>query len=217
MDHYPLPSNTQKSHPVELYTDTLFVRGTITGPFERTSDLINRWDRDYLPVHDVALAPLGETANPKQISQAIFVPRPRIHFLAASPTAENTSEQAERNAVTASPARSRLAAAVENRPPARREFHVPMVTRACHVFTSVFVISALCHMREGSTVEKILEAQEDFFPLTKAMIYPQLYPNLLWRRDLVLVNKALLQAIYTIDPPTQPPRPQQPAPPPESM
>jgi hypothetical protein len=213
MDPYTPTGGIQKAHQIELYTDTLFIRGTIIGPFDRTSDLINRWDRLYLPVQEVALAPLGQTANPKQISQSIFVPRPRIHFMAASPTAEDTSDQAAQDALTASSMRSRLAATaatMEERLSPRRDFQVPMVSKTCNVFTSVFVISGLCHMREGNTIESILDAQADFFPLTKAVIYPQLYPDLLWRRDLVLVNKALLQTIYTVDPPAHPPRPTQP-------
>jgi hypothetical protein len=210
MDPYTPTGGIQKAHQIELYTDTLFILGTIIGPFDRASDLINRWDRLYLPVQEVALAPLGQTANPKHISQSIFVPRPRIHFMTGSATAENTSDQAAQDALTASPMRSRLAATMEERLSPRRDFQVPMITKTCHVFTSVFVISGLCHMREGNTIENILDAQGDFFPLTKAVIYPQLYPDLLWRRELVLVNKALLQTIYTVDPPAHPPRPTQP-------
>jgi len=208
MDHLTGSPTGLKAHNVEIYTAALLIRGTIYGSFERTSDLMNRWDRSNVIVEDVALSPLGQASNPKRISEPLFVPREQIHFVTASPTAENNADPVLPDPSAASHLRSLLGVPADL-PASRREFVVQRVTKLCHAFTSVFIISGMCHLLAGSTIENILDGQTPFFPLTQATIHLNLYPESPWRRNLVLINKLLLQAIYTVDPPSHVPNSQQ--------
>jgi hypothetical protein len=82
----------------------------------------------------------------------------------------------------------------------QRQYHINRVSKPCFVFTTTYVISGLCHLLEGSTIENLLDAQDFFFPLTQATIYLHANPTVTWKRELALVNKAMVQAVYTTEP-----------------
>ena len=72
MDSYTLSTSTLNAHQVEIYTSTMILLGTILGPFQRTSDLVNRRDREYLILEEASLSLLGQVAPLKPISASVF-------------------------------------------------------------------------------------------------------------------------------------------------
>jgi hypothetical protein len=214
MDRYTLSTASLNAHQVEIYTSTLVVKGTMVGPFQRTSDLVNRRDRENLIVEEATLAPLGQTATPKPIADPVFVARPHIHVVAAIPTPDNITDPhlsgphlsgaldttGALNTTALPPTGPLTARGLGTPAGSQRQFHVSRTPKPCYVFTSTFVISGLCHILEGSTIENLLDAQDPFFPLTQSIIYLHAQPTVIWRRDLALVNKGMVQAVYTTDP-----------------
>ncbi|MGA7731549.1 MAG: hypothetical protein WCD37_09810 [Chloroflexia bacterium] len=211
MDRYTLSTASLNAHRVEIYTGTLVIRGMMLGPFQRTSDLVNRRDRENLIVEEATLAPLGQNVAPKPITDPIFVARSHIHLVAALPTPENITDPYLSGPLTpAKPAPSGPLAArgltnLSTPAGSQRQSHVARVPRPCYVFTATFVVSGICHLLQGSTIENLLDAQDPFFPLTQAIMYLHANPTVTWRLDLALVNKGTVQAVYTTDPrPAQP-------------
>lgn len=223
MDRYTLSTASLNAHQVEIYTGTLIIVGTMLGPFQRTSDLVNRRDRENLIVEDAALSPLTQNAIPKQIPEPVFVARPHIHVIAAMATPDNINDphlsgpltsgnlnsgHLSTETLSTTKTGSLAARGLTNLgTPAgtQRQFHVSRVPKSCYVFTSTFVVSGLCHLLEGATIENLLDAQDPFFPITQAIIYLHNNPSVTWRRDLALMNKGMIQAVYTADPkPLQP-------------
>jgi hypothetical protein len=229
MDRYTLSTASLNTHQVEIYTSTLIIRGNMLGPFHRTSDLVNRRDRHNLIVQDATLAPLGSSATPKAISDPVFVPRPHIHVVVALPTVENTTDPHLSGALNTGsltppsapttpstpvgPLTARGLLSQTSIPSHQRDFHVQRQPKPCYIFTSTLVVSGLCHLLEGSTIEQILDSQDPFFPLTQGVLYLHSYPNSPWRRDLILINKEMIETVYTTDPrpPQQPPSPSEPS------
>ena len=226
MDSYTLSTASLNAHQVEVYTSTLLIRGIMVGPFNRTSDLVNRRDRHNLIVQDASLVPVGSSATPKPISDPVYVARSQIHLVTAIPTPENATDpylsgplppgQLPTGPISASgPLTTRgLTGQAHGTPSGSlREYQVKRVAKPCYIFTSTFVISGLCHLLEGSTIENLLDSQDPFFPLTQGIAYLHTKPDAPWRRDLFLINKDLIQSVYTADahPTTQlkdaPPRP----------
>lgn len=209
MDRYTLSTASLNAHQVEIYTATLVIRGTMLGPFHRTSDLVNRRDRQNLIVQDASLAPLTAANNAKPITDPVFVARPHIHAVVAVATPENATDPHLSGPLPSGPlpappsgplsARG-LGSHTQTSQLGGRDFHVQRVPRPCYIFTSTFVISGICHLLEGSTIENLLDAQDPFFPLTQGVIYLHTHPNVPWRRDLLLINKEMIQAVYTTDP-----------------
>jgi hypothetical protein len=219
MNDYGTKNSNLNSHQVEIYTDNLFIQGNILGPFSRTADLINRRDYDNFSVQNVALASLGQPGSPRPIGQSMFVARPHIHMVAVFTTPENASDPMLSGPLTTNSLDSgslsstpqggligRLAKPVTN------EYHALRVARPCYAFTSSFVISGLCHLMEGATIEQLLDGQNTFFHLTQVTAYLTGRASAPWQRNLVLINKDLIQAIYTTELPAQPPQADAPQP-----
>jgi hypothetical protein len=61
---------------------------------------------------------------------------------------------------------------------------------------------------EGTSIEQLLDGQNIFFHLTQVTAYLTSQPNSPWRRDLVMINKNLIQAVYTGELPAQVDAPQ---------
>jgi len=213
MNDYGTMNSSLNSHQVEIYTDNLFIQGNILGPFSRTADLLNRRDYDHFLVQNVSLASLGQPGSPRPIGHPLFVARAHIHMVAVVTTPENASDPMLSGPLTSGSLDTgalpttqpgglmgRLAKPMANENLALR------VARPCYAFTSSFVISGLCHLMEGATIEQLLDAQNTFFHLTHVTAYLTGRASSAWQRNLVLINKNLIQAIYTGELPAQPPQ-----------
>jgi hypothetical protein len=224
MNDYGTTNSNLNSHQVEIYTANLFMQGSILGPFSRTADLINRRDYDNFSVQNVSLASLGQPGSPRPIGYPMMVARPHIHMVAAFTTPENASDPMLSGPLTSgSLTSSSLDSGSLSSPPSgglsgrltkpmTSEYRALRVPRPCYAFTSTFVISGLCHLMEGATIEQLLDGQNIFFHLTQVTAYLTAQPGAPWRRDLVLINKNLIQAIYTTELPAQSPQADAPQP-----
>ena len=229
MDSYGITNAGLNLHQVEIYTANLFIHGNIPGSFSRTADLINRRDYDNFMVQDVSLASLGYSAAPRQIGHPLLVARSHIHMVALFATEENTSDPMLSGPLTSGSLTSSSLTSgslssdsLTNPPsgglsgrltkPTPHEYHTLRVARPCYAFTSAFVISGLCHLMEGTTIEQLMDGQNLFFHLTQVTAYLTSQPSAPWRRDLVLLNKTLIQAIYTSELPAQSPQADAPRP-----
>jgi hypothetical protein len=217
------------AHQVEIYTANLYIHGNVLGSFSRTSDLINRRDYDNFTVQNVSLAPLGQPGAPRPTGHPLLVARPHVHMIAVLTTPENASDPMLSGPLnTGSLASGSLASGsltsgpLPNAPtgslldrlgkPSALEHRALRIPRPCYAFTSSFVISGLCHLMEGTTIEQLMDGQNLFFHLTQVTAYLTTQPGSPWRRDMILLNKQLIQAIYTTDlpapaPPADAPQP----------
>lgn len=186
MEEYTSVPSGPISHSVELYTARLFIQGAISGPFKRTSDLINRRDRDFFAVNEATVTALGQATNaPQKIAAPVQVGRDHIHFVATIPQ-QPSQPQAPSQTQTLSPG---------------REYYVHKQPIACYALTDTFIIHGQCHLLSGATLDTLLQSHDPFIPLTKATIYLIARPNASWQRDLVVVNKEKLEVIYSTEGP----------------
>lgn len=176
MDSASLPSQGPISHQVELYTARFFVQGAISGPFKRTSDLVNRKDRTVLSVAGAVITPLGQAAEPQRLGAPLIVRRSHIHFVASIPKETPTAPQ------TASPTGG--------------EYYVQKAQYPCYALTDTFALYGLCHLHNDTSLATFMEMGEAFIPLTNVTIYLVARSNAPWRRDLVIVNKEQIEMIY---------------------
>lgn len=168
------------SHNVELYTARLFVQGTIFGTFKRTSDLINRGDRDFFTVVNTILTPLGQVSvTTNSVATPVHVGRDHVHFVATAPPP--MPGQPGGAAYTTS-----------------REYYVQKSPLPCYALTDTFIIYGHCHLLSGTNLENLLTSPDSFIPLTKATVYLIARPTAAWQRDFVVVNKAKLEVIYLV-------------------
>jgi hypothetical protein len=184
MEEYTAMPSGPISHSVELYTARLFIQGSISGPFKRTSDLINRRDRDFFAVNGATVTPLGQTnTTPQKIAAPVQVGRDHIHFVATAPQPAPQSQS-------------------QGQPPGLgpgREYYVHKQALNCYALTDTFIIHGQCHLLSGTTLETLLQSHDPFIPITKATIYLIVRPNAPWQRELVVVNKEKLEVIYSTE------------------
>src|SRR6266550_351514 len=127
MDNFaPLTTSSLNIHALEIYTSNLAIRGNTTGPYRRSSDLLNRKDRDYIILQNASITPLNRQPGPTSLSTPLLVARQHIHLvsLSAQPEPEHTT--------------SGLG---QYREPAVRKTPVP-----CCMMTDVYVIMGQCHL-----------------------------------------------------------------------
>ncbi len=177
------------SHNVELYTARLFIQGSISGPFKRTSDLINRRDRDFFTVNGATVTPLGQTStSPQTMATPVYVGREHIQFAATipeqpQPTPQTQQPQAPGQTQSLGPG---------------REYYVHKQAVPCYALTDTFIIYGQCHLLAGATLETLLQGHDPFIPITKATVYLIVRPNTPWQRELVVVNKEKLEVFYSV-------------------
>ncbi len=181
MDFSPLG---QFTHNVELYTARFFVQGTISGPFRRTSDLVNRKDREFFIVQEASITNLGQAGEPRKLSTALIVGRNHIHFVAIAPQEPSAQDQP-------SPAGGQGAG-----PPTGREYFIQKTPVSCYGLTDTFIIHGTSHLLQGATLATFIETGDTFVPLTNVTVYLAARPTNPWRRDLVIVNKNKLEVFY---------------------
>lgn len=181
MDQYTSVSSGPINHNVELYTARLFIQGSITGTFKRTSDLINRRDKDFFSVTNAGLTPLGQaSATANKVDMPVMVSRDHVHFVATAPQSNPTQ-------------------GAGTSPTPGRENYIQKTVHPCYALTDTFIIYGHCHLLIGTGLENLLAVPDPFIPLTKATIYLIARPTASWQRDLVVVNKAKLEALYLVN------------------
>ncbi|MEA2575267.1 MAG: hypothetical protein QOH93_2565 [Chloroflexia bacterium] len=186
MEEYTAMPSGPISHNVELYTARLFIQGSIAGPFKRTSDLINRRDRDFFSVNGATVTPLGQASTPPQkIATPVQVGRDHIHFVATIPQQTQQPSQPQSSGQTQSLGPG-------------REYYVHKQAVPCYALTDTFIIYGQCHLLTGGTLETLLQGHDPFIPMTKATIYLIVRPNAPWQRELVVVNKEKLEVFYSV-------------------
>ena len=145
MDNFaPLTTSSLNIHPLELYTSNLAIRGNTTGPYRRSSDLLNRKDRDYIILQNANITPLNRQPGPTSLSTSLLVARQHIHLVAlsAQPEPENTTGGLGQY----------------------REFAVRKIPVPCCMMTDVYVIMGQCYLLEGSSLENLMEIADLFLP-----------------------------------------------------
>lgn len=193
MEEYTAMPSGPISHNVELYTARLFIQGSISGPFKRTSDLINRRDRDFFTVNGATVTPLGQAStSPQKMATPVYVGRDHIQFAATIPqqtpqTAQQT-QQAQQPQAPGQP---------QSLGPGR-EYYVHKQAVPCYALTDTFIIYGQCHLLAGATLETLLQGHDPFIPITKATVYLIVRPNTPWQRELVVVNKEKLEVFYSV-------------------
>ena len=170
------------NHSVEIYTDGLYVHGTLSGPFKRVTDLINRRDEEYLLVYEASVTPVGQAASPRKLAAPILVGRSHVHIIATRPGAD-TQQLAEESP---------------------RETYVPKAPVPCYALTDTFAVYGTAHLLQGATLDSFLQVGDTFVPITGATIYLNAMPSTPWQRELVVLNKAMVQVMYVLDQEHQP-------------
>lgn len=163
------------THALEIYTASLMVKGTITLPFRRATEILNSADREFIGLDAALIAPL---AHPAQVSgphsSSTLIRRLGIYYAATF----------------TDPAQAR--------PPTLEFAGVQKRPIACYGFLGGFVFHAHLHMRPGSTLLDVLETgQESFVPLTQATVYLVDHPDLPPRQhEVMIINRAYLDVMY---------------------
>jgi hypothetical protein len=183
MDSFsPLTTSSLNIHHLEIFTPNLVVQGNSTGPFRRATDLVNRKDRDYIIVDAARITPLGRQANPTPLSTPLMVARQHIHLVSLAPQLEPENTTGGLGGP--------------------RESGVRKIAYPCYLLTDIYVIVGQCHMVEGSTLENLMAVSELFLPITAATLYISSMPNTPLPRELVIINKEKIQAMYLMPSPT---------------
>ena len=167
-------------HKVEIYTNLLVLQGTIKGPFKRTTDLLNWNDLQFLSVQEVTITPIGQPASQKVQDHPAYLGRSQVQFaveMAADPESFTTTGPLDESL-------------------GKRENMVRKERIPCYAITNSYIIHAHCHLMPGASLENVLVGSEDFIPLTEATIHHVGRPNAPWQRDVVIVNRNNLIAMY---------------------
>jgi hypothetical protein len=183
MDSFsPLTTSNLNIHHLEVFTANLVIQGDSTGQFRRASDLVNRKDRDYIYMDNARITPLGRQANPNPLTTQLMVARQHIHLVALAPQLEpeNTTGNLGQ----------------------QRESGVRKIGYPCFMLTDIYAVVGECHMVEGSSLENLMAVSELFLPITGATLYISSMPNTPLPRDLVIISKEKIQAMYLMPSPT---------------
>jgi len=175
-DFSPLTTSSLNIHHLEIFTPNLVIQGDATGSFRRATDLVNRKDRDYMLLDGARITPLGRQANPTPLATPLMVARQHVHMVALAP-------QPEPEDTTGSLGQF-------------RESAVHKIPYPCYMLTDIYVVVGEVHIVEDSTLENLMAMSDLFLPITKATVYINSMPNNPLSRDLVIINKEKIQAMY---------------------
>jgi hypothetical protein len=181
-DFSPLTTSDLHLHHLEIFTPNLVIQGDSTGPFHRASDLVNRKDRDYILLDGARITPLGRPVNSNPLTTPLMVARHHTHLIAIGlePEPEHTTGGLGQY----------------------RESAVHKIPHPCYMLTEVFVLVGEVHMVEQSSLENLMAVSDLFLPITNATIYINSMPNNPLSRELVMINKDEIQAMYLMPSPT---------------
>lgn len=213
----PLSTSSLNIHSLEIYTASLNIQGNATGPFRRSSDLVNRKDREYIVLQEARMAPLGRQPNPTPLSTPLTVARKHVHLVAVQPQPEpdyvsgglNSGNLSTASLSSGSLSSGNLSTGnLGGGKAGGREFVVRKTPTPCYVLTGTYAVLGMCHLIEGSTVENLLDISDFFLALTGVTIHLLAVSASPLQRDLVLINKEHIHAMYLIPQanPAQPPQ-----------
>jgi hypothetical protein len=168
------------SHRLELYTHHLLIQGVVTAAFKRTSDLLNSSTSEFLVAHNAFVTPLGQTPGDRPIDSPVMVGSRLLHFVVAM---SEDGQPAQRRAHGADPVGG-------------REAYIRKDNYPCFALTGVYAIHGYCHVHQGTTLENLLRGNDVFFPITRATIYLVANAKVSWRRDVVILNREMVTAMY---------------------
>ena len=77
-----------------------------------------------------------------------------------------------------------------------REAFVRKNNYPCFAITGTYAIYGYCHLHADTALENLLRGIDKFIPITKATIYMVAHTNISWQRDVVIVNRNMLSAMY---------------------
>jgi len=175
------PVNAPIEHKVELYTDNILIQGTVVASLRRITDLLNQSEVDFLAVHGATITALGQAPSQKVTDSPVMVGRSRIHCVVdASPQPQHPQ-----------PRLMQTTGSIGG-----REAYVRKEVYPCYVVTGTYAIYGQCHLHPGTTLENVFRGVDNFIPITKATIYMIARPNMPWQRDVVIVNRRMLAAMY---------------------
>jgi hypothetical protein len=178
-----LPSLTSMvSHRLELYTGQMIIQGQVNAPFKRTTDLMN-WDQaEFLSVQGATVTPLGQAPAQKPPTSAIMVSRSHVHFAAEMPPPQTGKTPAELSTGFL----------------LGQSDYVRKANFPCCAITETYAVYGNCYLHTEGTLENMIQASRDFIPLTRATVYKLGTNANPLQRDLVIVNRRMLAAIYLI-------------------
>src|SRR5947199_4291850 len=139
MDDISITASQRVTHRLELYTANRLINGSISAPFKRTSDMLNRKDRNFFTAEDVIVTPLSQPATTNRLDAPVTVGRSHIHLVAPAP---------------GSNARAQMPG---NTTPRLGEYHVKKMPFACPVLSGVCSIHGYCYMVRGGALETWLD------------------------------------------------------------
>jgi hypothetical protein len=174
------PAGSQASHKLELYTEHLLIAGSVTSAFKRISDLLNKGDSEFLKVDEALITPLGKPPAQKPVEGAVMVSLDHLHFVVEA------LQKKPASGATGGPADD-----LEVRSAYVRKDHYP-----CFALTGTYAIHGYCYLHPGTTLDSLLHGHDIFMPITKATIYLVSDAKSTWSRDLVVINRKMISAMY---------------------
>lgn len=184
MDNYTFVPSAPISHNVELYTARFLVQGSVSGPFARTSDLLNHRESRFVKVDQAILTPIGQQTELRKMITPLMVNKSHLHLVAISPQPPDTQNLDSQILATGN---------------LSRQLHVQKESHHCYALTDTFIIQGECHLRRDTDLQAFLERGDDFFPITNPTITLLDRSNATWRRELVLVNREQLEGMYLVE------------------
>ena len=174
------PTKKQVSHKLELYTEHLIVSGTVTTPFKRVSDVLNKGGSQFLQVDDATITPLGKPPDQKPVEGPVMVGLDHLHFVVEALRKKQPVQQPARTSDD-----------LEVRSAYVQKDHYP-----CFAITGTYAIYGYCYLQPGSTLDSLLRGRNSYVPITKATLYLVGDSESSWQRDLVVINRNMISAMY---------------------
>ena len=173
-------SATPVAQRLEVYTETLVINGILTVTSPRTSDMLNQGTTEFLAIHEATVAPLGQPMSNKPMETPVMVRRSQVNFLVEV----NPPDHMEQGGQTG-----------QNSSTMGR---VAKVMSSCYAMSGTYIIFGQCYLHPGTTLENLMQGVDSFIPLTKCTISLLHRPNISWQREVVVLNKAMLTAMYLV-------------------
>jgi len=70
------------------------------------------------------------------------------------------------------------------------------------MLTEAFIVTGQCHLLPGSTLENLLAMSDPFYSLTAVTIHISGMSSASFQRDLIIINREKVQAMYLMGAPT---------------
>jgi hypothetical protein len=165
---------------MEVYTDLFVIQGYLAMGSQRSSDVLNRANTNFVPVHNASITPLGQPPSPKILEMPVMVRLSLINFVVEMPSAQ---------AAPSGPP-------TPGHPIYGREAYVTKDDYPCYAITGPYAIYGHCYLHKGTLLENLLQGVDTFMPITRPTVYALSHAPLNWKPSFVLVNKSLLTAMY---------------------